>query len=241
MLFTAHFFDTSPLTAARRAEPAAGETPGLLAANTAVCAPFTHGLPKPQLGREAMLACWENDEAIDRFLNDDPFGQIAATGWHARLELVRAVGIFPGLPDVDLSVVAGHKERSMVGPSVAFTLGTAYLKTAPQFLKVNKGLERQFLETSDTIWGTAMTNLRTRFVATLTFWESLDAATNYMKTGAHGAAIRDHYDPEKDPTGHAFVTGGGFLGFRPLSMSGSVGGRNAVSSSLLDGYAELAD
>lgn len=236
MLFTAHLFDSNPLTALRRSAPSATTTPGLLQARTAVSAPFTHGLPKPQLGREVMLACWEDDDAIDRFLASDALGRQMAAGWHARLELVRAVGIFPGLPDLDLQELAGDKERSMTGPSVAFTLGTAYAKTFPQFFKVNKGLERQFLDTPDTIWGTAMANLRTRFVATLTFWESLEHASDYMKSGAHGAAMRDHYDPGKDPTGHTFVTGGGFLGFRPLSISGSVGGTNAISESLLAAY-----
>ncbi|NNC81435.1 MAG: hypothetical protein HKN94_14930, partial [Acidimicrobiales bacterium] len=108
-----------------------------------------------------------------------------------------------------------------------------YVRTIPRFYKVNKGLERQFLDTPNAIWGTAMTNLRTLFVSTLTVWESLDAASDYMKSGAHAAAMRAHYDPAKDPTGHDFVTGGGFFGFRPLSMHGSVTGRNAITDTLL--------
>ena len=45
--------------------------------------------------------------------------------------------------------------------------------------------------------------------------------------------MRNHYHPAKDPTGHDFVTGGGFLGFRPLSIHGSVSGANAVSDQIL--------
>lgn len=179
-----------------------------------------------------MVACWEDEAALDRFLSEDSIGQVFATGWCARLELVRAVGVFPGLDD-DMVQEAGTKARDMTGPSVAFTMGTAYLKTAVPFLRVNNGLERQFLKTESGLWGTAMTNLPQRFVATISIWESLDAASDYMKTGAHGAAVKDHFDPEKDPTGHTFVTGGGFLGFRPLSVSGSVGGKNPLSESLL--------
>ena len=115
--------------------------------------------------------------------------------------------MFPGMPDVGFAEVAGDKDQAMTGPSVAITCVHAYLKTFPEFFKVNKGLERQFLDTEAAIWGTAIANLRTRFVATLTVWESLDAGSQYMKSGAHGAAMRNHYDPEKDPTGHDFVTG----------------------------------
>jgi len=234
MIFSAHVFDSSPLTALRRTAPTTGATPGLRSARTAICAPFAHSMiPSPQLGREAMVACWEDEDALEQFLTRDSMGREMAKGWHARLELVRAVGVFPGL-DADLDEVAGDKADGMAGPSVAMTMGTAYLKTIPRFYKVNKGLERQFLETPNALWGTAATNLRNLFVTTITVWASLEAASDYMKTGAHAAAMREHYDPEKDRTGHTFVTGGGFFGFRPLSMHGSVGGKNAVSDRLLE-------
>lgn len=232
MLFTAHLFDTSPLTAIRRSAPTPVNTPGLLQARTGVCAPFTHGLPKAQPGREAMLACWEDDDSFDRFLAEDELGRTASTGWHVRLELVRAVGIFPDV-DVDLQEACRGKEALMSGPSVAITLGHAYLKTLPQFAKVSKGIDRQFLTTPSAIWGTAVVNLRTRFVASLTVWESFDEAENFMRSSAHGASVKDHFDFKKDPTGHSFVTGGGFLGFTPLSMSGSVDGTNPVAENLL--------
>lgn len=233
MFFSAHLFDSSPLKAVKRREPTAEDTPGLLSARTAICAPFSDSwLPKPQLSRESLVACWDDESALDRFLGDNPTGREVAQGWHVRLELVRAMGMFPGLDD-DLSEIAGDKADAMTGPTFAMTMGTAYLKTIPSFYRVNKGLERQFLATPSGLWGTAMSNLRTRFVATLTAWESLDAATDYVKAGAHGDAMRNHFDPTKDRTGHTFVTGGGFLGFRPLSMHGQVTGKNAIADSLL--------
>lgn len=87
-------------------------------------------------------------------------------------------------------------------------------------------MDRQFLDADTTIWGTALSNLPQRMVATLTVWESAKAATDYMRNGAHGAAMREHHDPSKEPTGHTFVTGGGFFGFRSLSVSGSCTGSN---------------
>jgi len=233
MLFSAHLVDTSPVKALLRKTPKPATTPGLKSARNGICAPFSdRSLPAPQLSREAMIACWEDEAALDRFLAQDPTGQAFASGWCARLELVRALGVFPGLTD-DMVQAAGSKFRDMTGPSVAFTMGTAYAKTAVPFYRVNKGLERQFLKTPSGLWGTGMTNLAQRFVATISIWESLDAASDYMRTGAHGAAVKAHWDPAKDPTGHTFVTGGGFLSFRPLSVSGSVSGKNPLPESLL--------
>jgi hypothetical protein len=182
-----------------------------------------------------MVACWENAAAIDRFLTEDPTGRAFAGGWHVRMELIRAAGVWPGIPD-DMVAAAGAKAKGVTGPSVAITIGTAYLKTIVPFVRVNSGLEDQFLDTPSGLWGTQMTNLPQRLVATLTVWESADAALDYIRTGAHGAAVDAHYDPAKDRTGHTFVTGGGFFGFRPLSMHGAVTGRNAVSADLLAGH-----
>ncbi|MDW3179611.1 MAG: hypothetical protein R8J94_19620 [Acidimicrobiia bacterium] len=233
MFFSAHLFDSSPLAAIKRRAPTAADAPGLLSARTAICAPFSYSmLPSPQLGRESLVACWEDESALERFLEDDPTGRDFAQGWHVRLELVRALGVFPGLEN-DMTEIAGDKADAMTGPTFAITMGTAYVKTIPTFYRVNKGLERQFLATPNALWGTAMSNLRTRFVATLTAWESLDAATEYVKAGAHGEAVRNHFDPKNDLTGHTFVTGGGFFGFRPLSMHGQVTGKNAIAESLL--------
>lgn len=233
MLFSAHVANSGPLSVLRRRTPKSAAVPGLRSARTAMCAPMTRAtLPRPQFGREAMVACWEDEDALDRFLAEHPTGRDFGRGWHTRLELVRAAGVWPGVDD-DMVAAAGRKAEGMSGPSVAITIGTAYLRKAVPFVRVNNGLEDQFLDTPSGLWGTLMTNLPQRLVATLTVWESIDAAADYMKSGAHAQAMADHYDPTVDPTGHTFVTGGGFFGFRPLSASGSVDGKNPISADLL--------
>jgi hypothetical protein len=228
MLFSAHISDTGSVKALRRTTPGA-EVPGLRSARTGVCAPFTDGaLPKPQPGREALLACWEDEESLDNFLVSHPTGQAFADGWQVRMELFRAVGIWPGIDD-DMAQVCRGVATPKVGPMVAITIGTAYLRTVGSFLKVNKGLERQFLVAPNAIWGTAIANIPQRLVATLSIWEDAAAAVSYMRSGAHGAAVKAHFDPNKDPTGHTFVTGGGFFGLRPISTRGSLHGRNPLS------------
>ena len=233
MLFSAHVANTSPIAALRRKTPDPSDATGLRSARTATCAPFTRGvLPRPQFGREAMVVCWDDEGSLDQFLVDHPTGRAFARGWQVRMELVRAVGVWPGIDD-NMVEAAGAKVNTMTGPSVAVTIGTAYVRTVIPFARVNSGLEDQFLDTPSGIWGTAMANLPKRLVATLTIWENADAAESFMRIGAHGAAVAAHYDPVKDPTGHTFVTGGGFFGFRPLSTSGSVDGKNPLPAELL--------
>ena len=233
MLFSAHVADTSALKALVRRTPAPSDVPGLRSARTATCAPFTPGLlPRPQFKREAMLACWEDEQSLDRFLADHRTGQAFADGWHVRMALFRAAGVWPGVDD-DMVAASRETPTPKEGPTVAITIGTAYVRKVIPFTRVNSGLEDQFLDTPSGLWGTLMTNLPQRLVASLTIWESAAAAMNYVYTGAHGAAVKAHYDPKKDPTGHTFVTGGGFFGFRPLSVSGSLGAKNPIPENLL--------
>ena len=132
MLFSAHVANTSVLSALRRKTPQPADVPGLRSARTALCAPFTPGvLPRPQLGREGMVAAWQDDESLDRFLADHPTGRAFAEGWHVRMELVRAAGVWPGIDD-NMMDIAGNKAAGMTGPSVAITIGTAYLRSAIQ-------------------------------------------------------------------------------------------------------------
>ena len=230
MLFSTHISDTGPLKALRRKTPNPSDVSGLRSARTAICAPFAAGLlPKPQLGREALLACWEDEDSLDNFLADHPTGRAFADGLEVRMELFRAVGVWPGT-DADMAEACRGVATPTDGPTVAITIGTAYLRTVVPFARVNKGLERQFLQAPGAIWGTALTNLPQRLVATLTIWENAAAAVTYMRTGANGEAVRAHFDPTKDPTGHSFVTGGGFFGLRPVSTTGLLQGRNPITA-----------
>ena len=183
-----------------------------------------------------MVACWEDEAAIDNFLSNHPTGQAFAAGWEARLQLYRAVGVWPGLDD-NMAEVAAAGVAPESGPTIAVTIGTFYARKLVPFVRVNSHLEAQFLEAPGAIWGTGMANLPQRLVGTLTIWANPTAATDYMRNGAHDAAVMAHYNPKKDPTGHTFVTGGGFFGFRPTSVRGSLDGDNSIPGDLLAGLA----
>lgn len=233
MIFSAHVAQSSTFQNVRRKTPTAADVPGLRSARTAPAARMNKKpYPSPQFSRECMVACWEDESSVDRFLRDHPTGRSLADGWTVKMEIIRAVGVWPGLDD-DLAAEVGAKSKGYTGPTLAVTIGTAYVKKAIPFIRVNNGLEAQFMDAPGAIWGTLMTNLPQRLVATLTIWENSRAALDYMRHGAHGQAIADHFDPARDPTGHTFVTGGGFFGFRPLSVVGTVGGKNPLSASML--------
>src|SRR3954470_15926054 len=70
-------------------------------AATTVAAPLgPQLLPRPQLGRVALIAAWDDDASLDAFVERDPLAERLSHGWHARLEPLRASGAWSALPDL---------------------------------------------------------------------------------------------------------------------------------------------
>src|SRR4051812_13461912 len=69
-----------------RRAPKPTEVRGLRKANVAITAPLSAALlGKPDFGRVALVAFWDDDEALDGFLAGHPMARRLAGGWHARL------------------------------------------------------------------------------------------------------------------------------------------------------------
>src|SRR5437868_714001 len=95
-----HIADVGP-RAAPRILLSRPRTPGLRYAATTVAAPLgPRLLPTPQPGRVGLIAAWDDDAAIDAFLEGDPLARRLAGGWHARLEPLRASGAWRALPEL---------------------------------------------------------------------------------------------------------------------------------------------
>lgn len=200
--------------------PKAGSVPGLLSADAGMASPLGPGLiPKLDPTRVAMIAFWETEEHLDQFLETHPTGQKVANGWQARLEPLRAHGEWPGLP-ADL-----RRTRTVEtdGPVVVTTLGKLKMTQAYRFFKTS-ALAESGLEGSDgLIWATGFGS--PPFVATLSVWESAQAAYDYAYTAAqpqHDQAI----DVDRKKGFHHMNA---FIRYRPLSVSGALTvGRNPI-------------
>jgi hypothetical protein len=79
--------------------PRQGDVPGLRYATTTLVAPLSAGLlPRPRLAHVGLIAAWDDDAALDAFLDSDPLAQRLAGGWRVRLEPLRAFGTWSALP-----------------------------------------------------------------------------------------------------------------------------------------------
>jgi hypothetical protein len=205
----------------RRPDPAT--TPGLRSARIGLATPLRDRvLVLPVSTRIALITFWDDDAAIDAF-EATPAAADFMSGWHARMEVLRAYGSWPGL-DADVS---RKRHVDYDGPALVFTLGRLRFSQAIRFLRASYGAERAANAADGMLWGTAIA--RPPFVATCSLWRDSDAIAAYAfdaPGGAHPHAIdssvRKAFHHEQ-----AFVRG------RPYAISGQLGGRNPLPATAL--------
>lgn len=174
-----------------------------------------------QLGRTAVFAEWEDEEALTDFLAGHPFGRKLNDGWHVRLEFVRRWGELhelAGLPDA-----AGQLAPDE--PVIAVTLARMRLPELPRFIHWGRPVERQIRDHPEATLAMAAIRLP-RTVSTFSIWSSTRAMTGMVFGRDDGEAARRHADAMTERTRrdfhHEFTT----LRFRPLSEHGSWDGRS---------------
>lgn len=219
MIASVHIADVRVGTALKvvRKAPSPSSVSGLRHANVALTALLGQRVPKPTLGRVALVAFWDGDDALDRFLVDHPLATMLAGGWHVRLDPLRAWGSWPGLPDdLSRSRTVDHE-----GPAAVLTLGRLRWPQGFRFLHTSAKAEAAVVNAPGLTWATAMA--RPPFFCTCSLWESSDALSAYAFTqgGAHhGAIVADRGKP--------FHHQSAFIRFRPYAAAGSLEGKNPL-------------
>ena len=203
-----------------RKGPAQVSASGLRHADVGLAAPLSGSvLPSPDLRRVGLVAFWDDDEAVDRFLADHPMAAALAGGWHVRLETLRAWGTWPGLPeDVPRARTVAHD-----GPAVVLTLGRLRLPQARRFLRTSAKAEAAAVVAPGLTWATGLA--RPPFVATCSLWQTSQGLSRYAyehRDAAHPAAIAaDRQEP--------FHHQSAFIRFRPYGSEGSLQGKNPLA------------
>lgn len=224
MIASVHIADVGVRSALamQRKAPRPASTPGLRHADVALAAPLSaRVIPSPQLGRVGLVAFWDDDDALDRFLAQSPVAAALADGWRVRLEPLRAFGTWPGLP----SDVPAARNVDHDGPAAVLTLGRLRLTQAPRFLRTSAKAAGAAIVAPGLRWGTALA--RPPFVATCSLWESADALSTY----AYGHVEPAHPDAIATDREKPFHLQSAFIRFRPYGSDGSLAGKNPLPAS----------
>ena len=226
MMASVHIADrpiNAALSAVRRASLRRTVT-GLRHADVAFAAPLSPSVvPRPSLHRVVMVAMWDDDAALDRFLVADRFAEVFENGWHVRLQPLRASGSWPGLdPTIPTGRAASHE-----GPLAVLTLGRLRARRAVDFFRTSARAEAQILESPGLIWATGMG--LPPFVGTCSMWRDAASLMSYAYGAGdsrHGVAIAHN---GRDPFHHQSA----FARFRPYASVGDLSGKNPLAASWL--------
>jgi hypothetical protein len=223
MIVSLHIADVGWRRAARLLlrRPDKAPFPGLTYAEPAIAAPLAAGLlPRPRPGRVGLIAAWRNDEALERFLHEDPLARQLADGWHVRLEPLRVFGSWARMPDLPSRELPIDDDE----PVAVLTLGRLRLNRARPFLQSAAAAEAAAVADDAMVASTALAR-PPHLVSTFSIWRSAAAMRRYAfgKSGAHQAAV-------KADRRHPFHHESAFIRFRPYASRGSWDGRDPVAA-----------
>ena len=205
--------------------PDQAKVPGLQYAETVVAAPLGPGLiPKVTPSKVGLIASWDDDEYLDRFLADPSLAGPFASGWHVRMRPLRLFGAWPrmpGLPKAQLPVDDSE-------PVVVLTLGRPRVPRFPAFLRASARAEAAALGAPGLLASTGLAH-PPRLVSTFSVWRS--AAE--MRAYAHAAA-GDHLATVRADRDRPFHHESAFIRFRPHRSGGLWDGSDPLAGLLRD-------
>lgn len=228
MIVSVHLADVGLLRAQRMLlRPLDAErVPGMTYAEVAFAAELgerkPNRVPRAQPGRVGLIAAWDDEDALDRFLSGHRFAAHLAGGWHVRLQPLHCYGSWkrlPGLPERSLPVDDDE-------PVVALTLGRLRISRTRPFLHAAAPAERDAAGNPDVLAVTGLGRFTPpRLVSTFSIWRSFGAMREYAfdKAGSHQAAVET--DRAK-----RFHHESAFVRFRPLASHGSWDGRDPLAA-----------
>ena len=225
MITSVHVANVGPRGPLFRA-PRAQKVAGLISADggvTSVLGPSF--LPRIQPTRVAMIAFWENEQSLDWFLDSHPLADRLASGWHARLEPLRAYGSWPGLADD----VTRKRDVTNDDPVIVSTLARLKWSRAREFFATSAKAEGRVIEAPGLAWATGFGS--PPFLGTISLWQTAHAAHDY----AYGQAHPQHTDAIDIDRAKTFHHAKAFIRYRVLAMTGSVDGKNPLPEAVLAG------
>lgn len=216
-----------PLTLASLYRPPSSVTvPGLVHAECLT--PMLLGSPilsfqRLQLGRLAMFAAWESEDAIDEFMATTKLGRSIAAGWHLRMTFLRRWGSVREFASLPESV--GESDPKL--PVAAFTLARMRIREIPRFVHWGRPVEALVRDNPEASFSLAAIRYP-RTIATFSIWNSQQAMidmvrgrSSVVRPERHWAAMKER---DRRDFHHEFTT----LRFHPVAEFGTWEGRSTL-------------
>jgi hypothetical protein len=206
------------------ANPLGKNTPGLVHAEFMTAMTLGSPIVSPArflLRQVAIFAQWENEQALDAYLEQTSFGKTLAKGWHVRLAFVRQWGSFSDykIPETKATI------DSPADPVVAVTIARMRPLQVPRFIAWGRPAEQLVRDHP----GTALSLASIRFpntVSTFSIWKTEKEMTDMVHGHSKIPMPKRHSDAMKERDRKDFHFEFTTLRFKPLAEHGSWKGQS---------------
>ncbi|MBR9853960.1 MAG: hypothetical protein GYB37_05190 [Algicola sp.] len=225
-IFSYHLVELPLFVAVKRifSSPISKKTKGLI--HSEYMAAMTLGSPifsssRVLIKQVAVFIQWENETALENYLEQDSFGKVLAKGWHVRLSFIREWGKFSGFK------IPAHKDKleNPNSPVVAVTIARMKPLAVPRFIHWGRPVEKLVRDHPGTTLSLASINFPNT-VSTFSIWKTEKEMTDMVhghsaveKPKRHSAAMKER---ERKDFHFEFTT----LRFKPLAEFGKWKGRS---------------
>jgi hypothetical protein len=224
MIVSAHIVNVSPprALAGLRAKPGPEAIQGLRWSETWLMNPLRTGLlPSTRIDGIALIAVWDDDESLDKFLFH-PLAKLYEPGWRARFEPVRTVGAWPGLADLPRSEKPTGDE-----PVGVLTMARMRLGRTRAFAAAAGAAEREALRHPAFLEGSSLMH-PPNLISTFSLWRTAREMRQYT-VGTYPGGHRDAMKKNDDKVFHHETV---FLRLRPYETQGLWNGRDPLATAM---------
>ncbi|MCX2745627.1 hypothetical protein OO013_17225 [Mangrovivirga sp. M17] len=227
-IFSYHLVKTNYLSALKAYlfPPDPKKTPGLIHIEcmTAMTLGSKIFSPSRMLIRQvAVFAQWENESALNDFLEQNDFGKTLAKGWHTRLIYLRQWGKINGFKIPDESIESDDPES----PVVAVTLARMKLPEVPRFINWGRPVEKLVRDHPGISLALASIRLP-RTVSTFSVWKKQKEMINMVQGHSNVPRPKRHADAMKERERKDFHFQFTTLRFKPIAEYGQWNGRSEI-------------
>lgn len=175
------------------------------------------------LRKVVVFAQWENEEAIDRFLENNDLGKKLSQGWHTRLIHLRQWG------KIDEFEIPKSKkiDYDSNAPVVAVTLARMRLLEVPRFIHWGRPTEKLVRDHPGVLLALASIRLP-RTVSTFSVWKSETEMTDMVHGHSNVPQPKRHALAMKERNRKDFHYQFTTLRFKPISEHGSWNGKRNI-------------
>lgn len=177
----------------------------------------------------AIFAQWENEKALENYLNKEKFGRILNKGWHVRLAFMREWGKISGFK-IPKKKAKLDNELSTV---VAVTIARMKPFAIPRFLKWGRPVEKLVRDHSGTLLSLASIRFPNT-VSTFSVWKTQKEMTNMVHGHSEMPKPKRHSNAMKERERKDFHFEFTTLRFKPISEFGLWKGQGELIPNLQD-------